>query len=86
MQGLNLVHYFKLRRFIHGTPETPKASPELVAEIESKIQVFQQQLDGWQAAVAYLTESGDPQTGTELATNDWYRMRRALEILLVSTN
>ncbi|GAQ78117.1 isopentenyltransferase [Klebsormidium nitens] len=73
-----------LRWFIHGTPETPKASPELVAEIETRIQVFQQQSDGWQAAVAYLTESGDPQTGAELAPNDWYRMRRALEIVLAS--
>lgn len=73
-----------LSRFIHGTPETPKASPELAARIEAQLEDFKQREDGWREAVTHLAEAGDPKTGAELAPNDWYRMRRALEIVLVS--
>jgi hypothetical protein len=73
-----------LPRFIHGTPETPKASPELAAQIEAQLEGFKQRENGWREAVAHLAEAGDPKTGAELAPNDWYRMRRALEIVLVS--
>ena len=37
---------------------------------------------GWRGAVRLLAESGDPETAGRLAENDWYRMERAMEIVM----
>ena len=39
---------------------------------------------GWLAATALLRAAGDPETADALAANDWYRLRRALEIVTVT--
>lgn len=42
------------------------------------------QRDGdWDAAVHLLVKAGDP-SAQSLAANDWYRLRRRLEIIKVS--
>ena len=37
---------------------------------------------GWRGAVQLLAASGDPDTAARLAENDWYRMERAVEIVM----
>ena len=39
---------------------------------------------GWRGAVKLLAESGDPETAARLAENDWYRVERALEIVMTT--
>ena len=38
----------------------------------------------WDEAIEYLKQRGDSETAGKLARNDWYRLKRALEILDVS--
>lgn len=73
-------HYCCIR-FIYGKPDVPQASPEITLEVHSELAEFQR--DGhWDAAVQLVVKAGDP--GVEsLAANDWYRLRRRLEILKV---
>lgn len=61
----------------------PTASPEVSGAIESELRRFCSQADGWEIAVHMLAQAGDPATAYTLARHDWYRLRRALEVLLV---
>ncbi|KAG6395569.1 hypothetical protein SASPL_141692 [Salvia splendens] len=68
-----------LRWFIYGKPDVPQASPEITLEVHSELAEFQR--DGhWDAAVQLVVKAGDPGVKS-LAANDWYRLRRRLEIL-----
>ncbi|KAK9085491.1 hypothetical protein Sjap_025902 [Stephania japonica] len=68
-----------LRWYMYGKPEVPKASPEVASEAYSEI--IDLERDGnWDAAVKLVVEAGDP-GALRLACNDWYRLRRSLEIL-----
>lgn len=68
-------------RFIYGKPDVPKASREIAAEVYSEIADLQRDGD-WDAAVQLVVKAGDP-SARSLATNDWYRIRRRLEIIKV---
>ncbi|XP_023636458.1 tRNA dimethylallyltransferase 9 isoform X2 [Capsella rubella] len=68
-----------LRWFIYGKPDVPRPSPEVIAEVNDMIVDFQTEYD-WDAAVEMVVNAGDPKA-CSLPRNDWYRLRRSLEIL-----
>ncbi|GMN54407.1 hypothetical protein TIFTF001_023529 [Ficus carica] len=68
-----------LRWFIYGKPDVPKASQEVAAEVYSELADLQKN-DDWDAAVQLVVKAGDPKAQL-LAVNDWYRLRRSLEII-----
>ncbi|KAG5569143.1 hypothetical protein H5410_058909 [Solanum commersonii] len=68
-----------LRWFIYGRPDVPKASREIAAEVDSELASLQNDED-WNAAVQLLVKAGDP-GAQSLSANDWYRLRRRLEIV-----
>ncbi|EPS66580.1 hypothetical protein M569_08195, partial [Genlisea aurea] len=68
-----------LRWFIYGKPDVPKASSEVTIEAHSELRGLEKTGD-WDAAVRMLVEAGDPGVQS-LSENDWYRLRRRLEIL-----
>ncbi|XP_028077284.1 tRNA dimethylallyltransferase 9 isoform X2 [Camellia sinensis] len=71
-----------LRWYIYGKPDVPKASQEITSEVYSKLAHFQKDVD-WDAAVQLVVKAGDP-WAQSLPTNDWYRLRRSLEIIKAS--
>ncbi|GMI63613.1 isopentenyltransferase 9, ARABIDOPSIS THALIANA ISOPENTENYLTRANSFERASE 9 [Hibiscus trionum] len=68
-----------LRWYIYGKPDVPKASREVAAKVCSELGYFERQGD-WDAAVQLVVDAGDPKAES-LAANDWYRLRRSLEII-----
>ncbi|KAG2681742.1 hypothetical protein I3760_11G158000 [Carya illinoinensis] len=68
-----------LRWFMYGKPDVPKASPEIASEVCSELADLQRNED-WDAAVQLVVKAGDPKAQF-LAANDWYRLRRSLEII-----
>lgn len=77
--------YFSLYmyiRFIYGKPDVPKASSRITFEVNTELEDLQRDGD-WNAAVELAKKAGD-QGVQSLATNDWYRLRRRLEILKVA--
>ncbi|KAF5771759.1 putative tRNA dimethylallyltransferase [Helianthus annuus] len=68
-----------LRWFIYGKPDVPKATSEISLEVQSELAGFERTYD-WDAAVQLVTNAGDP-TAQSLPANDWYRLRRKLEII-----
>lgn len=68
-----------LRWFIYGKPDVPKASREVSSQVCSELMQLQKNGD-WNAAVQLVVRAGDPKA-IFLATNDWYRLRRSLEIV-----
>ncbi|KAL3503147.1 hypothetical protein ACH5RR_037596 [Cinchona calisaya] len=68
-----------LRWFIYGKPDVPKASREIASEVYSELADLERVGD-WDAAVQLVIKAGDPSVQL-LAANDWYRLRRRLEII-----
>lgn len=68
-----------LRWFIYGKPDVPKATPEVIAEVHTELADLERNYD-WDAAVQLVVKAGDP-SAQSLAANDWYRLRRRLEII-----
>ncbi|XP_018731502.2 tRNA dimethylallyltransferase 9 isoform X2 [Eucalyptus grandis] len=68
-----------LRWYMYGKPDVPKASPEISSEVYSELADLQKNGD-WNAAVQLVVKAGDPKA-QHLAANDWYRLRRSLEII-----
>ncbi|WKA12018.1 hypothetical protein VitviT2T_029458 [Vitis vinifera] len=68
-----------LRWFIYGKPDVPKASREIASEVYSELMDLQRNGD-WDAAVQLVVKAGDSKAQS-LAANDWYRLRRSLEII-----
>ncbi|RID68769.1 hypothetical protein BRARA_C00907 [Brassica rapa] len=68
-----------LRWFIYGKPDVPKPSPEIISEVHDILLDFQTD-HNWDAAVEFVVNAGD-QKASSLARNDWYRLKRSLEIL-----
>ncbi|XP_010454297.1 PREDICTED: tRNA dimethylallyltransferase 9 isoform X1 [Camelina sativa] len=68
-----------LRWFIYGKPDVPKPSQEVTAEVHDMLVNFETEHD-WEAAVEMVVNAGDPKA-CSLPRNDWYRLRRSLEIL-----
>lgn len=79
---VNLVSLRTFSRYIYGKPEVPKASLKIAAEVDSELLPLQREGD-WYAAVQLLEKAGDPKAHL-LPSNDWYRLRRSLEIIKVS--
>lgn len=74
-----------LRWFLYGKPDTPRATPEIVASVEKEVKMATEgSEDPWAAALSLLTRAGDVTTGQQLSRNDWYRLKRALEIVQMS--
>ncbi|KAF2287338.1 hypothetical protein GH714_039669 [Hevea brasiliensis] len=71
-----------LRWFIYGKPDVPKASPDIASEAYSELAELQKNED-WDEAVKLVVKAGDPKAQF-LAANDWYRLRRSLEIIKAS--
>ncbi|KAF3788383.1 tRNA dimethylallyltransferase 9 [Nymphaea thermarum] len=68
-----------LRWYIYGKPEVPKASLKIAAEVDSELLPLQRE-GHWCAAVQLLEKAGDPKAHL-VPSNDWYRLRRSLEII-----
>ncbi|KAF7822651.1 tRNA dimethylallyltransferase 9 [Senna tora] len=68
-----------LRWFIYGKPDVPKASPETTSEVYSELAELQRNED-WDTAVQLVVKAGDPKAQF-ITPNDWYRLRRSLEIV-----
>lgn len=66
---------------MYGKPDVPKASHEITSRVYSELADLQERGD-WDAAVQLVVKTGDPKAQS-LASNDWYRLRRSLEILKV---
>ncbi|KAL1821523.1 hypothetical protein DCAR_0417943 [Daucus carota subsp. sativus] len=68
-----------LRWYVYGKPDVPKSSPETVAEVQAEISDLERVGD-WDAAVQLVVQAGDS-SAQSLPANDWYRIRRKLEII-----
>ncbi|KAK4781633.1 hypothetical protein SAY86_015735 [Trapa natans] len=68
-----------LRWYMYGKPNVPKASQEITSQVYSELADLQER-DDWEGAVQLVVKAGDPKAQS-LAANDWYRLRRSLEIL-----
>ncbi|XP_057458366.1 tRNA dimethylallyltransferase 9 isoform X2 [Lotus japonicus] len=68
-----------LRWFIYGKPDVPKASAEVSSQVHLELAKLQRNED-WDAAVQLVVKAGDPKAQF-VASNDWYRLRRSLEII-----
>ncbi|XP_059444549.1 tRNA dimethylallyltransferase 9 isoform X2 [Corylus avellana] len=68
-----------LRWFMYGKPDVPKASCDIASEVYSELADLQRDED-WDAAVQLVVKAGDPKAQF-IAVNDWYRLRRSLEII-----
>lgn len=68
-----------LRWYIYGKPDVPKASVEVASEVSSELLRFERK-GQWDDAVKYVVEAGDPRART-FPYNNWYRLRRSLEII-----
>jgi len=73
-----------LRWYMNGKVGAPKATQEVSAVVEAEIAQLVEDGGGWEAAISMLVEAGDPHTAHSLTRNDWYRLRRALEIVKMS--
>jgi tRNA dimethylallyltransferase len=82
-----------LQWLVHGRPNAPKPSSEVVQQALAKIEGFQNQKDedkantGWEGATEFVSNLGDVfrQRVAKLGNNDWYRLRRVYEIALTAT-
>ena len=79
---VNDIYFVSNIRFIYGKPDVPKASPEISSEVYSELADLRRNED-WDAAVQLVVKAGDPKAQL-VAVNDWYRLRRSLEIIKVS--
>ncbi|CAA7396030.1 unnamed protein product [Spirodela intermedia] len=68
-----------LRWYIYGKPDVPVATKEISGEASSQIMHLQES-GRWEEAVDLVAEAGDPNVRS-LPQNDWYRLRRSLEII-----
>lgn len=73
--GLYLLWY------MNGRPNTPKATKEQADAVDMEMKGI---TGGWDAAVKHLSDAGDPESAQSIARNDWYRLRRALEIVKIT--
>lgn len=68
-----------LRWYIYGKPAVPKASMEITSAVCSELMDLQRN-GQWDAAVELVAKAGDPKAQF-LPLNNWYRLRRSLEII-----
>ena len=65
---------------MYGKPDVPISSREIISEVGVELELLQRDGD-WDAVVQFV-KAGDPSVQS-LAANDWYRLRRRLEIIKV---
>lgn len=70
-------------RYMTGKVGAPKATKEVFVAVEEEVDRLIKEGGGWDDALRMLADAGDLTTGPSLARNDWYRLRRALEIIKV---
>lgn len=68
-----------LRWYLYGKPDVPETSPEIVSDVNLELRTLQSNGD-WDTAVRLLLKAGDS-TACNVERNDWYRIRRGLEII-----
>lgn len=68
-----------LRWYIYGKPDVPRACANVTYDAYSEIEQFERN-GQWGAAVEFVAEAGDPKVHF-LPRNNWYRLRRSLEII-----
>ncbi|PRQ55516.1 putative tRNA dimethylallyltransferase [Rosa chinensis] len=68
-----------LRWLIYGKPDVPKASKEIASEVSFELADLERN-GHWDAVVQLVIKAGDPKAQF-LVANDWYRLRRSLEII-----
>ncbi|XP_024371763.1 tRNA dimethylallyltransferase 9 isoform X1 [Physcomitrium patens] len=73
-----------LRWYMTGKVGAPKATKEVFVAVEEEVDRLIKEGGGWDDALRMLADAGDLTTGPSLARNDWYRLRRALEIIKTS--
>lgn len=73
-----------LRWYMNGKVGAPKATKEVFEAVEEEVDRLIGEGGGWDAGLRMLADAGDSTTGPSLARNDWYRLRRALEIIKTS--
>ncbi|KAM1805102.1 hypothetical protein ACFX12_030892 [Malus domestica] len=69
-------------RSILDSGRVPIVTGEIASEVYSDLEDLQKN-DDWDAAVELVVKAGDPKAQL-LAANDWYRLRRSLEIIMSS--
>eukprot|EP00428_Durinskia_dybowskii_P086831 CAMPEP_0170432956 /NCGR_PEP_ID=MMETSP0117_2-20130122/42237_1 /TAXON_ID=400756 /ORGANISM="Durinskia baltica, Strain CSIRO CS-38" /LENGTH=562 /DNA_ID=CAMNT_0010692665 /DNA_START=147 /DNA_END=1835 /DNA_ORIENTATION=- len=69
-----------LQWLVHGIPDAPKATPEIVEQASKLLEEFRGKYM-WEEAFALVAEY-DPVGVTKFERNDWYRLQRCLEIAL----
>lgn len=65
-----------VRWYIYGLPATPPSTESVADQVSAKLE----EMNGsWDLAIELLAQL-DPVRASQLCRNDWYRLRRALEI------
>lgn len=65
---------------VHGVPDAPKATPHITARAKEILQESESRND-WDAGVE-VARQYDPERVDKLPRNDWYRLRRFIEVAL----
>lgn len=78
---VDVTSCFPNSRFIYGKPDVPKASHNITSQVYAELENHQINED-WDAAVKLVVEAGVP-NAPSFPTNNWYRLRRSLEIVKV---
>ncbi|XP_024398392.1 tRNA dimethylallyltransferase 9 isoform X2 [Physcomitrium patens] len=73
-----------LHWYMNGEARAPKPSPKSNAANKERIERLVDRPGDWEFAVHTLAQAGDPATAYSLCRNDWPRLRRALEGILIS--
>lgn len=68
-----------LRWFIYGKPDVPKASRDITSQVYAELENYQSNGD-WDTAVKLVVEAGDA-NAQSFPRNNWYRLKRSLEII-----
>mmetsp|Transcript_1091 Transcript_1091/g.3391 ORF Transcript_1091/g.3391 Transcript_1091/m.3391 type:complete len:430 (+) Transcript_1091:59-1348(+) len=66
-----------LRWYVYGKPPTAEVSGQVRAEVEEEVSAFG---DDWDGALEILAGL-DPERASRITRNDWYRLKRSLEII-----
>lgn len=69
-----------IKWLVHGIPDAPAGS-ELAQRLSKELLASAESTKNWPAALSIL-ESYSPSLANKLSLNDWYRMRRYLEIAI----
>ena len=72
-----------LQWLVHGKPNAPKPSEQIIAKAMATIQSYQSE-NQWSEAKGFVSNFGEVfrQRVAQLGDNDWYRLRRVYEIAL----